>query len=100
MYIYGHFNEDELEQETSRDDLIKKIEEERQMFSKSKEKEIYKMDEQIRLKIAKKEGKMKGEKEKSIKIAINLMKKGLNLNLVSEVTKLPISKLQNLNNKT
>ncbi|MDR2623037.1 MAG: hypothetical protein LBC39_00475 [Methanobrevibacter sp.] len=70
------------------------------MFSKSKEKEIYKMDEQIRLKIAKKEGKMKGEKEKSIKIAINLMKKGLNLNLVSEVTKLPISKLQNLNNKT
>ncbi|MDR2624323.1 MAG: hypothetical protein LBC39_07170 [Methanobrevibacter sp.] len=46
-----------------------------------------------------KEGKIKVEKEKSIEIAIKLLKKGIDLNLVSEVTKLPVSKLQNLNNK-
>jgi hypothetical protein len=36
---------------------------------------------------------------KMIKIAINLLKKGLDLNLISEVTNIPISKLKTLNSK-
>ncbi|GAA5819786.1 MAG: Pseudogene of transposase [Methanobrevibacter sp. CfCl-M3] len=55
-----------------------------------------------------KEGKIKGMKEGIIKgeqkgmndgkleIAINLLRKGMELDLVSEVTNLPISKLKNL----
>jgi hypothetical protein len=45
------------------------------------------------------EGEIKGKKEKKMEIAINLLKKELDLNLISEVTNLLISKLQSLNSK-
>lgn len=55
MYLYGLFDDGELEQQMVEDDLIREIEEERSMISKSQEAEILKigiekrqMDEQIR----------------------------------------------------
>jgi predicted transposase/invertase (TIGR01784 family) len=44
-------------------------------------------------------GEIKGKKEEKMEIAINMLKKGLDLNLISEITNLPISKLQTLNSK-
>jgi len=38
----------------------------------------------------------KGIKEGKLEIAINLLRKGMELDLVSEVTNLPISKLKSL----
>ncbi|MDR3290795.1 MAG: Rpn family recombination-promoting nuclease/putative transposase [Methanobrevibacter sp.] len=44
-------------------------------------------------------GKKEGIKEEKMEIAISMLKKGLDLNLISEITNLPISKLQALNSK-
>jgi predicted transposase/invertase (TIGR01784 family) len=44
-------------------------------------------------------GRIEGKKEEKVEIAINMLKKGVDLNFISEVTNLPISKIQNLNSK-
>jgi predicted transposase/invertase (TIGR01784 family) len=51
------------------------------------------------IKKGKKEGIKEGKKEEKVEIAINMLKKGVDLNFISEVTNLPISKIQNLNSK-
>ncbi|MDR2544464.1 MAG: hypothetical protein LBD03_02785 [Methanobrevibacter sp.] len=43
-----------------------------------------------------KKGKIEGMKEGKLEIAVNLLRKGMELDLVSEVTNLPISKLKSL----
>jgi predicted transposase/invertase (TIGR01784 family) len=58
-----------------------------------------KVGEKKGLKKGIKEGEIKGKKEEKLEIAINMLKKGVDLNLISEVTNLPISKIQNLNSK-
>jgi predicted transposase/invertase (TIGR01784 family) len=118
MYFFGLFNSHEFKQ-LMNDELIREIEEEKNMISKSQEAEILKielekrrMDEEIRMETAieeskkkakiegMKEGKLEGMKEGEMKgkleIAINLLRKGMDLGSVSEVTGLPISKLESL----
>jgi predicted transposase/invertase (TIGR01784 family) len=91
-----------------RDTLIKKIEEERRMFSKSKEKEIYKiglelrqMDEQIMKKEAETEGKIEGikegRKEGMMDMAFKLKNMGFSLEEIRSITGLSAEELKNIN---
>jgi predicted transposase/invertase (TIGR01784 family) len=119
MYLFGYFNNEELKNQTCLDDLIRDIEEVRNMISKSQEAEIAKigiekrqMDEQIRLKTAVKEaktegkiegikeGKIEGKEEEKENMALKLKNKGFSLEEISDITNLSIKKLKNLNSNS
>ncbi|MDR3223437.1 MAG: hypothetical protein LBT66_06905, partial [Methanobrevibacter sp.] len=99
--------------------LIKKIEEAKNMISKSKEAEILKieiekrqMDEKIRLETAKekgikegikkgiREGEKKGIEKEKINFALKLKNKGFSLKEISEITELSFERLKNLISNT
>jgi predicted transposase/invertase (TIGR01784 family) len=111
MYLYGLLTRDELEQLISKDNLIKDIEEAKNMISKTKEAEILKigiekrkMDEQVRIqtaikntwKKAEKKGIKEGIKEEKVNLTLKLMNKGFSLKEISDITDLPIEEIEKL----
>jgi predicted transposase/invertase (TIGR01784 family) len=111
MYLYELLTNDELTTILAKDNLIKKIEEAKNMISKSKEAEILKieiekrqMDEKIRLETAKekgiREGEKKGIEKEKINFALKLKNKGFSLEEISEITELSFEKLKNLISNT
>jgi len=111
MYIYGLLSDDELKAVIIEDSLIKRIEEGKNMISKSQEAEILKieiekrqMDEQIRLRNAKKEGieigEEKGIEKEKMNFALKLKNRGFSLEEISEITELSFEKLKNLISNT
>ncbi|MDR3291058.1 MAG: Rpn family recombination-promoting nuclease/putative transposase [Methanobrevibacter sp.] len=114
MYLYGLLNDNELKTVLAEDSLIRRIEETKNMISKSQEAEILKieiekrqMDEQIRLETVKKESEQKGiekgikegEEKEKFKFALKLKNKGFSLDEISEITELPFEKVKNLISK-
>ena len=51
------------------------------------------------LKLEKRNGEIKGKKEKSIEIAKEMLKKELSVELISEITKLTIKEIEELQKK-
>ncbi|MDR3223890.1 MAG: hypothetical protein LBT66_09210 [Methanobrevibacter sp.] len=111
MYLYGLLTNDELKTVLAEDSLIRKIEEGKNMISKSQEAEILKieiekrqMNEQIHLRIAKQEGmresEEKGIEKEKINFALKLKNKGFTLEEIGEITELSFEKLKNLISNT
>ncbi|MDR3222600.1 MAG: Rpn family recombination-promoting nuclease/putative transposase [Methanobrevibacter sp.] len=107
MYLYGLLTDDELTTVFAEDSLIRKIEEAKNMISKSEEAEILKveiekreMDEKVRLIIAKEEGIKEGVEKEKINLALKLKNKGFSLEEISEITELSFEKIEKLISNT
>jgi predicted transposase/invertase (TIGR01784 family) len=59
-------------------------------------RQLAKMELESEISHSRKQGKIEGIKEGNLEVAVNLLSKGMELDLVNKITNIPISKLKSL----